>query len=64
MKVFGTIVLSIAVVIGALLFLMLSSCALARDATWSDRGIFGLIAMLDLGLIIAGVMAIGRWNRD
>jgi hypothetical protein len=63
-KILGSILLSIGVVIGAVLFLMLSSCALDRQATAAYRTQYGAFALVDLVAIVFLIWAIAKLNRD
>jgi hypothetical protein len=63
-RILGSILLSIAVVIGAVLFLMLSSCALDSQATAAYRTQYGAFALLDLAAIAFGIWAIAKLNRN
>jgi len=64
MKILGTVVLSIGVVIGAALFLMMSSCALGRGATAAYRAQYGGFALVDLAAVAGGIWAIGKLNHE
>lgn len=64
MKILGSILLSIGVVIGAVLFLMFSSCALDRQATAAYRTQYGAFALVDLVAIVFSIWAIAELNRD
>jgi hypothetical protein len=64
MKILGTTLLSIVVVIGAVLFLMLSSCALDRHATTAYRAQYGAFALIDLAAIAGCIWSIGNLNRE
>ena len=63
MKIFGTIVLSIGVLIGALLLYFFSACALDRHIATGDRTVYAAFALLDLAAMAASVWAIGKLNR-
>jgi hypothetical protein len=63
-KILGTTLLSIGVAIGAVLFLMLSSCALDRQATAAYRTQYGAFALVDLAAVAFGIWAIAKLNRD
>ena len=64
MKILGTTLLSIGVVIGAILLLMLSTCALDRQATAAYRTRYGAFAFVDLAAMALGIWAIAKLNRD
>jgi len=62
MKILGTIVLSIGAILGALLFVLLSSCALSRQAG-SYRAEYAVYALVDAAGTAAAIWAIARLHR-
>jgi hypothetical protein len=64
MKILGTTLLSIGVVIGAALFFLFSSCAPDRHATRAFRAQSCAFALVDLAAIAGGIWAIGNLNRE
>ncbi len=65
MKTTGTIALAFVLIFAALLFFMLSSCALTGDGSVpaTDREGATVFALVDAGVIVAGIWGIRRLNR-
>lgn len=63
MKVLLTVLLSLGLIIAGVLLLMFSNCAFSRSSSAGVRANYGLLALVDLVVIAAGVWAIGRLNR-
>jgi len=64
LRILGTIVLSLALIVAAILLLMFSSCAFSRSFSPGVRANYGFFALIDLVVIAAGVWALGRLNRQ
>lgn len=62
MKILGTIVLSVGAILGALLFVLLSSCALSRYAN-GYRPEYAVYALLAAAGTTAAIWAIARLHR-
>jgi hypothetical protein len=63
-RVLGTVVLAIGVVVATIVFLLLSSCAFGHNTAPSVRTTYALFALGDFGVIAAGVWAIARLNKN
>jgi hypothetical protein len=64
MKVLGTIVLSLGVVVATLVFFLLSACALDRHARMRYRTEYAAFALVDLAAVAGAIWAIGALNRE
>jgi len=62
MKILGTIVLSIGAILGALLFVLFSSCALSRYAN-GYRPEYAVYALIDAAGTAGAIWAIARLHR-
>lgn len=59
----GIVVISFVVVVASLLFLCFSACAVATGMSNADRTGWGVVAIVDLVVIIGGVYAIKKLHR-
>jgi hypothetical protein len=58
----GTVALAFVVLFAALFFFMLSSCALSSSVPATDREGAAVFALVDAGVIVAGIWGIRRLN--
>jgi hypothetical protein len=63
MKIVFTIVIGLAVLVAALVFLTSSICAVGRGLSAPDRVTSGVIALVSLGVTIGGAYLIAYINR-